>query len=149
MCEGGDAVFSDSATTATACQDACTKYSGCNYYSYTPTTDECLMFDTCPTLDTEACPKCVSGNPGCAIEDIEKGEERYEHYFANIVRKFMACQFSLLHHGHRRLLREVRRRRRGDHAALQDDGLLLQGGPLLRREGAMRPKCRIIPHHNI
>ena len=78
LCEGGDAVFSDSATTATACQDACTKYSGCNYYSYTPTTDECLMFDTCPTLDTEACPECVSGNPGCAIEDIEKGEGHHE-----------------------------------------------------------------------
>ena len=78
LCEGGDAVFSDSATTATACQDACTKYSGCNYYSYTPTTDECLMFDTCPTLDTEACPECVSGNPGCAVEDIEKGEGHHE-----------------------------------------------------------------------
>ena len=74
LCEGGDAVFSDSATTATACQDACTKYSGCNYYSYTPTTEECLMFDTCPTLNADACPECVSGNPGCAIEDIEKGE---------------------------------------------------------------------------
>ena len=40
---------------------------------------------------------------------------------------------------------EVRRRRRGDHAALQDDGLLLEGGALLRREGALtRWKCRII-----
>ena len=26
------------------------------------------MFDTCPTLNTEACPECVSGNPGCAVE---------------------------------------------------------------------------------
>ena len=43
-----------------------------------PTTDECLMFDTCPTLDTDACPECVSGNPGCAIEDIEKGEGHHE-----------------------------------------------------------------------
>ena len=66
-------VYLDSTSTTTACQDACTNLSGCNYYSYKPTTDECLMFDTCPTLNTDMCPECVSGNPGCDAEDIEKG----------------------------------------------------------------------------
>ena len=29
------------------------------------------MFDTCPALDDTFCPDCVSGSPGCEIEDEE------------------------------------------------------------------------------
>ena len=50
------------------CQDACTNFSGCLYYSYDPTSGECWMFDSCPTLDDTFCPECVSGSPGCEIE---------------------------------------------------------------------------------
>ena len=46
-------------------------FNGCNYYSYDLATKECFMFDTCPTLDDTFCPQCVSGSPGCAIEDDE------------------------------------------------------------------------------
>ena len=27
------------------------------------------MFDTCPALDDTFCPDCVSGSPGCEIQD--------------------------------------------------------------------------------
>merc|ERR1711884_720851 len=54
------------------CQDACTNFDGCNFYSYDPVTEECFMFDDCPALDDNSCLDCVSGSPGCDI-DVDEG----------------------------------------------------------------------------
>ena len=70
ICEGL-LIHTEDATTTAACQDACTNFSGCNYYSHDPTADKCLMFETCPSLDENFCPECVSGSPGCEIENGE------------------------------------------------------------------------------
>ena len=31
------------------------------------------MFSTCPEIEDTFCPDCVSGSPGCVLEDNEKG----------------------------------------------------------------------------
>ena len=67
VCEG-IMINSEESSTTTECQDACTNFIGCNYYSYDPTTKDCIMFDTCPALDAVVCAECVSGTPGCKVE---------------------------------------------------------------------------------
>ena len=64
LCQG-ITIHRESADTTTECQDACTNFTGCNYYTYDPTIAECFMFDTCPSVDNTLCPDCVSGSPGC------------------------------------------------------------------------------------
>ena len=73
VCEGL-LIHTEDATTTAACQDACTNFDGCIYYSHDPTADKCLMFETCPTLDENSCPQCISGSPGCEIENGESNE---------------------------------------------------------------------------
>ena len=70
VCEGL-LIHTEDASTTAACQDACTNFNGCIYYSHDPTADKCLMFETCPTLDENSCPQCISGSPGCEIENGE------------------------------------------------------------------------------
>jgi len=67
LCQG-TLIHGEVANSTGDCQDACTNFSGCLYYSYDPTSGECWMFDSCPTLDDTFCPECVSGSPGCDIE---------------------------------------------------------------------------------
>ena len=70
LCQGTIIHFED-ASSISECQDACNNFSGCNYYSYDLASSLCLMFDTCPTLDSASCLDCTSGSPGC--EDNEEG----------------------------------------------------------------------------
>ena len=66
-------IHREEANSTAQCQDACTNFDGCNFYSYDPATEECFMFDDCPALDDNSCPDCVSGSPGCDIE-VEEGK---------------------------------------------------------------------------
>ena len=68
LCQGVIIHIEDASST-TACQDACTNFNGCNFYSFDPTTEECFMFDSCPALDDTLCPDCISGTPGCDTGD--------------------------------------------------------------------------------
>jgi len=68
LCQGVF-IHTEDASSTSACQDACTNFNGCNFYSFDPTTEECLMFDTCPTLNDDICPDCISGTPECATGD--------------------------------------------------------------------------------
>ena len=71
ICQG--ILIHNAAATSTAeCQEKCTNYSGCNYYTYDPLIEGCLMFDTCSEVDVTSCPTCLSGSPGCDIDE-EKG----------------------------------------------------------------------------
>ena len=72
LCQG-IVIHREEASNTAQCQDACTNFGGCNYYTYDPATGECFMFDTCPSVEDAFCPDCVSGSPGCVIEDDEKG----------------------------------------------------------------------------
>ena len=66
LCQGIVINFED-ASSVYKCQEACTSFSRCNFYSYDPTTQECFMFETCPTLDDTSCQGCISGSPGCEV----------------------------------------------------------------------------------
>lgn len=73
LCQGF-VIHREEAGSTAKCQIACTDFNrgdGCNAYSYDPTSEECFMFYSCPTLDDTFCPDCVSGSPGCPIEDYE------------------------------------------------------------------------------
>ena len=79
VCEGL-LIHTEDATTTAACQDACANFSGCSYYTHDPAADKCLMFETCPSLDEDFCPECISGSPGCEIENGEgKIESKHNH----------------------------------------------------------------------
>ena len=96
LCQGTIINFEDASSTA-ECQDACTNFIGCNFYSYDPVTAECFMFDTCPALDDTFCPDCVSGSPGC--ENNEEGNitmKRLEIIYRKLL--FIFREFC---HGHR------------------------------------------------
>ena len=77
LCQGIIIHIEDAGSTV-ECQDACTNFNGCNFYSYDPATTNCLMFDTCPTLDDTLCPDCISGSPGC--ENNEEGNLTKKQY---------------------------------------------------------------------
>ena len=66
LCQG-TLVHSENAGTTQDCDDACANFNGCNFYSFDPTLAECLMFETCPSVDDTFCPECVSGSPRCGI----------------------------------------------------------------------------------
>ena len=67
LCQGF-LIHTEDATSSSTCEEACTNFIGCNYYTYDPATSECFMFDTCPTVDDTFCPDCLSGSPGCQTE---------------------------------------------------------------------------------
>ena len=62
-------VHREYAGSVAMCQGPCTNFDGCDHYSYNPGTAECFMFDVYPKVDDTLCPDCVSGSPGCEIED--------------------------------------------------------------------------------
>ena len=58
-------IHAEGASNVEDCQYACTNFIGCNFYSFDPATMQCLMFDTCQSVDETTCPDCISGSPGC------------------------------------------------------------------------------------
>jgi len=70
LCQGIVIHFEDASSTYN-CQETCTSFSGCNFYSYDPATKECFLFETCPTVDDTSCQGCISGTPGCEVEEEE------------------------------------------------------------------------------
>ena len=72
----GTLIHTEEDTTTESCQEACTNYSGCNYYTHDPDTQTCFMFDTCPQLD-DSCAGCVSGSPGCELDMNDNGNLTY------------------------------------------------------------------------
>ena len=54
-------------TSEVQCQDLCTSYTGCTFYTFHKSTGLCLLFEDCPELNN--CPTCVSGQPGCYVDD--------------------------------------------------------------------------------
>ena len=69
----------EDASSVADCQYSCTNFDGCNFYSFDGTM-ECLMFDTCPTVDETICPDCISGSPGC-----ENNEDGNHAMFRHII----------------------------------------------------------------
>ncbi len=39
----------------------CKNTSNCEWYTYNPDGGLCLLLDTCPTVDVDSCPDCLSG----------------------------------------------------------------------------------------
>ena len=70
LCQGF-VIHREVAGSIAKCQRACDDYYECNTYSYDPESDECFMFYNCPSLDDTFCPDCVTGSPGCPVEDLE------------------------------------------------------------------------------
>ena len=70
VCQGV-LIHTEDASTTPMCQQACTNFPGCSFYSHDPAAGKCLMFETCPSLDESFCPDCVSGSPGCELETGE------------------------------------------------------------------------------
>ena len=68
-----------------SCQDACTNYLGCNFYTYDADTQTCFMFDTCPELDV-SCGSCASGSPGCDLSDNDIGNLAYLKMFEQLTK---------------------------------------------------------------
>ena len=47
------------------CIEYCQADSDCQWYSYDPADGACNAFSDCPSLETDACPNCVSGEDEC------------------------------------------------------------------------------------
>ena len=76
----GTLIHTEEDTTIASCQDACTNYSGCNYYTRNPDTQTCFMFDACPELD-DSCAGCASGSSGCDLDNDENGKNAHIKVF--------------------------------------------------------------------
>ena len=50
------------------CVNFCQSATSCEYFSFNPADNVCLVFDDCPELSNENCDSCVSGNRGCPNE---------------------------------------------------------------------------------
>ena len=62
----GNFITEDNRATEHLCQDFCTSYTGCSFYTYHKNTNLCLLFEDCPEVNN--CQSCVSGQPGCYAE---------------------------------------------------------------------------------
>ena len=63
----GTLIGEDIMATEELCQGFCTSFTGCAFYTFHKNTGLCLLFEDCPELHD--CQNCVSGEPGCYVED--------------------------------------------------------------------------------
>ena len=63
----GTILHQDVAESQQDCQDLCSTYDGCNFYTYNGADSFCQLFATCPDQSEDFCEGCVSGQPGCEI----------------------------------------------------------------------------------
>ena len=50
LCQGV-LLHTEASQSVKVCQDTCTDYDGCNFYSFDPESEQCRMFDSCQTSD--------------------------------------------------------------------------------------------------
>ena len=65
-CVGGNVIgLSPGDSTYNECLDFCKETPNCNYFTYNEDTLSCLAYDSCPTLSTNTCNNCYSGQTYC------------------------------------------------------------------------------------
>ena len=70
----GTLIVEDIMTTEELCQDFCTSFTGCAFYTFHKNTGLCLLFEDCPELNN--CQNCVSGQPDCYVEGDDQTTEQ-------------------------------------------------------------------------
>ncbi len=57
-----------------SCLRKCQNWDDCKWYTYDPTLEDCLLFESCSTVSDDDCQSCLSGEVNCeAFKCGEKG----------------------------------------------------------------------------
>ena len=58
------------ANSSSDCIEKCSNYDSCNFGSFSPDYNLCLLFETCTSLDTVSCPNCQTSEIFCYECDV-------------------------------------------------------------------------------